>query len=238
MAHKNDCVVCGAPLAYLKESRLASCFYCKKAQETGALCAAGHYVCDSCHSLGANDLIEAFCLASDMTDPLEMARVLMRNPEVKMHGPEHHFLVPAVIIRAYYNALGTPAEAEGRIRKARQRADKVLGGFCGFYGDCGAAVGTGIAVSVITGATPLSKEEWRQSNLMTAKSLFTIANHGGPRCCKRNSFLAITEAVEFLKEQFGVSLKVNSGVACEFSPLNRECLKEECLFHEPETGSL
>lgn len=231
MDHKNDCLICGKPLTYLGESRSAECVYCKKTYMTDALCEAGHYVCDACHSAGADDLIEGFCLTSEMTDPVEMACLLMKSPQVKMHGPEHHFLVPAVFIRAYYNALGKPEEAEPGIRKARQRAEKVLGGFCGFYGDCGAAVGTGIAVSVITGSTPLSKKEWKQSNLVTARSLLNIANHGGPRCCKRNSFLAIVEAVKFLKEEFGVELEVKGDIACEFDALNRECLKEECPYY-------
>ena len=38
------------------------------------------------------------------------------------------------------------------------RATDIKGGFCGFYGNCGAAVGTGIYVSIITGATPLTRE--------------------------------------------------------------------------------
>jgi hypothetical protein len=231
--HKRDCVVCGKALTYPDSLQSVACWFCGKPFEVNALCETGHYVCDACHSMGANDVIERFCIITDMTDPLEMARTLMKSPQVKMHGPEHHFLVPAVLIAAYHNAVGKPAEKEGALKKARQRADKVPGGFCGFYGDCGAAVGTGIAVSVITGATPLSKMEWRQSNLMTAKSLLTIARHGGPRCCKRNSFLAIMEAVDFLGEEFGVTLSKNIE-KCRFSSLNRECLKEECIFHVDE----
>ena len=93
------------------------------------------------------------------------------------------------------------------------------------------AVGTGIFVSVVTGATPLSLEEWRLSNLMTAKSLYTIANAGGPRCCKRNSFLAIPEAVSFIKDQFGVDLShSSSALRCRFHRLNKECPQEECRF--------
>ncbi len=152
-----------------------------------------------------------------------------------MHGPEHHFLIPAVLLTAYYNTAEIEDEKKAAgLKKARERAEKVLGGFCGFYGDCGAAVGTGITVSVLTGSTPLSKQEWRLSNLMTAKSLFAIANHGGARCCKRNSFLAIAEAVTFLKEQFGVSLPVHDGLKCEFSALNKECLKKGCPFHDAD----
>ena len=234
--HKNNCAVCGKPIVYAETLRSATCSYCGRPFEANALCEAGHYVCDGCHSLRGNDLIEKYCLSVGTTNPLETALALMRSSRIKMHGPEHHFLVPAVILKAYYNALNIPAEAESALRKARQRSEKVLGGFCGFYGDCGAAVGTGIAVSVITGATPLSRKEWRQSNLMTAKSLLTIAHHGGPRCCKRNSFLAIREAVGFIEEELGVIL-TKGEPKCEFSHLNGECLEEDCLFYGGEGGT-
>lgn len=230
MEHKNHCVVCGADLIYPEETRHVECFYCGGPYEANALCAAGHFVCDKCHSLKGNDLIEQYCVKTTLKDPLEMARTLMKNPHIKMHGPEHHFLVPAVILKAFYRARGTDGEGDDKIRKARQRAENILGGFCGFYGDCGAAVGTGIAVSLITDSTPLSRQGWRQSNLMTAKSLFTIANHGGPRCCKRNSFLAIAEAVDFIKENFDVKVPLNRSLKCGFTSLNKECLKEECPF--------
>jgi hypothetical protein len=228
--HKSDCVVCGKELIYLEEERTAECSYCKESFRTNALCAGGHYVCDRCHGLKGNDLIETFCARTEMTDPLKMAVTLMGNPEIKMHGPEHHLLVPAVLLAAYYNMTARAGEKEEKIRKARQRAENVLGGFCGFYGDCGAAVGTGIFVSVLTGATPLSKKEWRQSNLMTARSLFSIANHGGPRCCKRNSFLAIREATGFVAEHFGVSLPGGEDLRCTFISFNKECLADECPF--------
>ena len=232
MIHKNNCFVCGKGLVYLNETENMECYYCKEPHATDARCAGGHYVCDRCHSLSGMDLIETYCMKAASQDPVEMAMDLMKNPQVKMHGPEHHFLVPAVLLTAYYNTLRIDEERRrAGLKKARERAEKVLGGFCGFYGDCGAAVGTGIMMSVLTGATPLSKQEWRLSNLMTAKSLFTIANHGGPRCCKRNSFLAIGEAVDFLKEHLGTTIPVNHAFMCEFSALNKECLTDECPFH-------
>ncbi|HVP15956.1 MAG TPA: DUF5714 domain-containing protein [candidate division Zixibacteria bacterium] len=178
-----------------------------------------------------NYLIENFCNTSKITDPLELALILMRNPKIKMHGPEHHFLVPAVLLAAYYNAKGDYTQKRLKIKEARSRSSKILGGFCGFYGDCGAAVGTGIFMSLITNSTPLSSREWRLSNLITAKSLLTIANHGGPRCCKRNTFLAINEAVNFLKENFDMRMEIDHNVICEFNDLNKECLKEKCPYY-------
>ena len=232
MEQKSGCLYCGKELLYLDRPESCVCIYCKGTFSTQARCVDNHFVCDACHSLSANDLIERFTNACVSKDPLEMAITLMKSPSVKMHGPEHHFLVPAVLLSAFYNVKGEPAEKAGSIAKARQRAEHVLGGFCGFYGDCGAAVGTGIFVSVMTGATPLSEESWMLANLMTARSLHTIALAGGPRCCKRNSFLALGEAVAFVKERFGVEMEADPvGARCAFSPLNKECRKANCRFY-------
>ena len=232
MEHKSGCLYCGKELLYLERPEELSCIYCKATFTTQARCVDSHFVCDACHSLPANDLIERHTIASVSKDPVEMALALMRSPSVKMHGPEHHFLVPAVLLSAFYNASGRPGEKEARIKKARQRAEHVLGGFCGFYGSCGAAVGTGIFVSVITDATPYSLGEWRQANLMTARSLLSIAEAGGPRCCKRDSFLAIREALVFVRDQFHVEMGNNAlGLRCEFHHMNKECKKAECRFY-------
>ena len=230
MSQRTGCMVCGKDLVYGAIEKLG-CFYCHKVYDTNAKCEDGHFVCDSCHSMAANELIETYCIASELEDPLELALNLMRSPQVKVHGPEHHFLVPAVLLAAYYNAKKDYQKKETKIKEARLRTSQILGGFCGFYGDCGAAVGTGIFVSLITNSTPLSTREWKLSNLMTAKSLFTIANHGGPRCCKRNTYLAINEAVHFLTENFGVSIKVNNNIRCEFTDMNKECLHKKCPFY-------
>ena len=161
-----------------------------------------------------------------------MAITLMKSPSVKMHGPEHHFLVPAVLLSAFYNVKGEPAEKAGRIAKARQRAEHVLGGFCGFYGNCGAAVGTGIFMSVMTGQHRCQRKNGGSPTSMCAQSLHTIADAGGPRCCKRNSFLAIQEALRFTKDRFGIEMDVDPGkVRCEFHHLNKECKKAECSFY-------
>ena len=106
----------------------------------------------------------------------------------------------------------------------------VKGGSCGLLGDCGAAVGAGIFISIITGATPLSREEWRMANLMTARALESIALHGGPRCCKRNTFLALKEAIRFLSKEIGIRLPEPGDIYCRYSEQNRECLKESCPF--------
>jgi hypothetical protein len=34
----------------------------------------------------------------------------MNSEQVPMHGPEHHFIVPAVLLAAYYNIKDDPEE--------------------------------------------------------------------------------------------------------------------------------
>ena len=229
--HKTGCLVCGGELVYHGTSESRECFYCKQSYESNSTCAAGHYVCDSCHSLSATELIRQFCSSSRLTDPLQIAVILMQHPAVKMHGPEHHFLVPAVLLAAYYNLKGDSARKKERIIEAEKRAKHILGGFCGSHGDCGAAVGTGIFLSLVTDATPLSVDSWRLSNMMTANALMSIALRGGPRCCKRNTYLAIMEAVQFLDKNLNAKIGIPSEIQCQFSPLNKECLKKECRFY-------
>jgi hypothetical protein len=174
-------------------------------------------------------LIENFCNNTESVDPIEIANFLMRNTIIKMHGPEHHYLVPAVMLSAYYNHTGTQHKKKAFLKVARKRAESVLGGFCGTHGNCGAAVGTGIFISIVTGNTPLAEKEWQLSNTVTGKSLLTIAEQGGPRCCKRDSYIAITVAIDFLEEQFNLSLPKNP-IICDFSEKNKQCKLHDCQY--------
>ena len=103
-----DCLICDNVLEYLPETTPHQCFYCSTEHMSNVECAAGHYVCDPCHALRPNDLIMEFCLHTKMNDPIELATLLMRNPKVNMHGPEHHFLVPAILLTTYYNTMNEP----------------------------------------------------------------------------------------------------------------------------------
>lgn len=229
MKYQKGCLLCGEDLVYLAQARLLTCVYCGKSFESNACCAQGHYVCDACHSLDANGLIEQYCLQTALTDPLEIAVNLMRHPSVAMHGPEHHFLVPAVLLTAYENQY-PGGNLAVKLKQARKRAEGVPGGSCGFCGNCGAAVGTGIFVSLLTGATPLAVEGWSLSNRMTAESLVSIADHGGPRCCKRDTYLSLRSAQAFLRQRLGVKLEMTAHIRCEFHALNKQCLGEACPF--------
>ena len=230
MKHSTGCQYCGEPLVYQSQAARQVCVYCGGTFLSEVSCSAGHFVCDRCHSSEPSDLIEKYCLQSTSKNPVEIANILMSHPSVSMHGPEHHFLVPAVLLTCY-NQVNPGGNLPKQLEQARKRAEGVPGGSCGFCGNCGAAVGTGIFISLITRTTPLSKEGWRLSNLVTAESLLSIAEHGGPRCCKRNTYLALQSADAFLQKEFGTTLEMPESIRCDFSPLNKECRKEACPFY-------
>ena len=64
---------------------------------------------------------------------------------------------------------------------------------------------------------------------MTAKSLEAIGEIGGPRCCKRDSFLSILAAVDFVKEHFGVEMEKPT-VTCTYAAQNNQCIGKRCPF--------
>ena len=84
-------------------------------------------------------------------------------------------------------------------------------------------------VSILTGANPLAGEEWGHANRMTSRSLAAVAEVGGPRCCKRNSYLTIMEAVKYVKEHFGVEMELGE-IKCVHIGKNNQCLGKNCPF--------
>ncbi len=225
---KSSCMVCGRPLVYFGRTESRVCSICGKEKPADAACEAGHFVCDDCHSAGAEAAI-ALLLNSRERDPVRLYIECCRLCSVHMHGPEHHCVVPCVLLTAYHNC-GGELELEDSLHEAWRRGKKVSGGACGFLGACGAAVGAGIYVSILTGATPLTADAWTLPQEMTMRCLGANVATGGPRCCKRTGRLAIEAAAKFTRERFGVELPV-SRPACEFSGMNKECLKERCPFY-------
>jgi hypothetical protein len=229
-AAETGCLVCGGDLVYLAESVRMTCALCGATHASAARCVAGHYACDACHASPAKDVIERTCAAAGEADPIALAVRLMRHPSVKMHGPEHHFLVPAVLLAAWSNARGEPGRRAARVAEARRRTEPLCGGFCGIQGACGAGIGTGTFVAIATGATPVKGPERGLSNRMTARALDVVSRTDGPRCCKRDSFLAILAAARFARAHLGVELPAR-GPTCEWSDANAECIGDACPFH-------
>lgn len=230
---KDECLICKDPLEYLEKDEVMECAICKKKEASKTRCVNGHYVCNECHTKGM-DKILGLCLDERSTDPVHIIRKMMEQPFCHMHGPEHHVMVGSALLTAYKNA-GGDIDLETALVEMQSRGKCVPGGVCGFWGACGAGISAGMFISIISGSTPLKEEPWGLSNKMTSRALDRIGSIGGPRCCKRDSYLAILAAVDFVEENFGVKMKTGRfycthlsknnqciGARCPFSPLNNE----------------
>lgn len=225
---KTGCVICGAPLRYLDKDQEMECFICHKKQSSRAECINGHYVCDECHMHGVDKIME-ICLAETSVSPVFILEKLMDESFCHMHGPEHHIMVGASLLTAYKNA-GGDIELKDALLEMYRRGKDIPGGICGYWGACGAGISTGIFVSIVTKATPLSMEEWSMANLMTSRALKSISENRGPRCCKRDSYLAVIEAVKFADEYLKIKMQMDE-VKCSRFMQNEQCIRELCPFY-------
>ena len=224
---KEECLICKAPLEYLEADETMECAICRKKENSKTRCVRGHYVCNECHTAGL-DSIMAVCLEETSKDPIEIIEKMMALPFCHMHGPEHHVMVGAALLTAYRNA-GGEIDLEPALREMMSRGKSVPGGACGFWGACGAGLSSGMFVSIISKSTPLAREPFALSHRMTAKSLEAIGEIGGPRCCKRDSYLSILSAIDFVKEHFGVEME-KPEIVCSHMSQNNQCIGKRCPF--------
>jgi hypothetical protein len=233
---KSDkCEICGKNLVYAAQPdklKVLICEFCGESFSTNIYCEDSHYICDKCHSKEPIEIIESICESTTIKDPFELADKIMKHPKFKMYGPEHHALTPAVILTVLRNNGIKKPNGEDisllDIKEAIRRASKIPGGWCGFYGSCGAGMGSGIAISIFTGATPSRSVPRTLANNMTSRALSKIADDL-EHCCKRSVKLTICETLEFLRENFGIVLDYKP-THCEFSRLNPKCETSNCLF--------
>ena len=222
-----ECLICKAKLEYLPKDTVMVCAICGKEELSKTRCVEGHYVCSDCHTSGLDSII-GLCRRETSKDPLEVLEKMMSMPFCHMHGPEHHVMVGAALLTAYRNA-GGEIDFENALLEMYRRGKAVPGGTCGFWGACGAGISAGQFVAIATGSTPLTVEPWSLSNEMTATALSNISRHGGPRCCKRDSYLAVLAAVDFAAKQLGVQLE-RSTPNCTRSHQNNQCIGIRCPF--------
>lgn len=220
------CLICGSELIYSNDApSKETCFYCGQQFEAYVKCSHGHFVCDNCHSLDILGKVEQLLTASNEKNPAALAQKVFELPGLNMHGPEYHSIVPAVLVAAWQNQSGK--RDAFKIKDAIRRGKDIKGGSCGVLGNCGSGTGAGIAVSIIEGATSMSRDERGAANRATAYALLEISKHGGPRCCKREAITSI--------ESFMQSTKYFNGMErveyiCKQYGKNKDCILQRCPY--------
>ena len=202
---KEECLICKAPLEYLKEDMEMEFELCHKKEKSKTRCVNRPYVCNECHIQGIDSLI-GICMEETSQNPAIILNKMMSQPFCHMHGPEHHIMVGMALLTAYKNS-GGDIDLEKTLVEMNSRGRSVPGGACGFWGACGAGISTGMFLSIVTGSTPLGKDNFGFSHRMTASALEAIGEIGGPRCCKRDSYLVILQAVDFVRENLGIHME-------------------------------
>lgn len=171
------------------------------------------------------------CMREASKNPIEIFKRIANQEFVRIHGPEHHILDGAVLLTAYYNAGGNINLSESLVELGK-RGMAMPGATCGLWGVCGAVNSIGAALSIIDGTGPLSADPaWGKHMMFTSKALAKLAEVGGPRCCKRDAFLSLQEAVEFVNANYDVTLE-KSAIGCSFSDKNEQCIKVRCPFYK------
>ena len=224
---KEECLICKAPLVYLKTNEIMECAICHKKENSKTRCVNGHYVCNECHTAGMDQIV-GLSLGEKSKDPIAITERMMEMPFCHMHGPEHHAMVGAALLTAYKNA-GGEVDLPQALAEMMNRGRQVPGGACGFWGACGAGISTGMFISIITDSSPLMQESFGLSNTMTSESLNKIGEIGGPRCCKRDSYLSLLTAIDFVRDKLGVEMD-KLEIVCSHSKDNNQCIGKRCPF--------
>lgn len=174
--------------------------------------------------------IVQLCMQMKSTDPVEIFRKVIGEDFMRMHGPEHHVLDGACILTAYKHAGGA-IDLENALAKLMNEGLRMPGAACGLWGVCGAVTSIGAALAIIDGTGPLSSDgSWGSHMLYTSAALKRMGEVNGPRCCKRDAYIAMSEAVRFINENDAVKLRETVPV-CGLSDKNAQCIRERCPYY-------
>lgn len=176
----------------------------------------------------ASRIIEA-CLKAKSKAPAEIFRDVIREDFMRMHGPEHHVLDGACVLTAYRNA-GGDIDLPTALGKLVNEGLRMPGAACGLWGVCGAVTSIGAALAIIDGTGPLSADgSWGKHMLYTSLALRRMGEVDGPRCCKRDAYIAMEAAVQFINENYPVKLEATE-IVCGLSAKNAQCIRARCPY--------
>ncbi|WP_432821070.1 DUF5714 domain-containing protein [Trichloromonas sp.] len=227
-SHSQHCMACGSALLYSDTPIITTCHLCGGSGCSLIRCPQGHYVCDSCHGQSVLALLPLAAERVRGEAPEDILEELFGVPKLPMHGPEHHSVAALALLLAA-RRQGRPLNAVA-VAETIRRAMIIPGGACGYLGSCGAGIALGVAVSMLTGATPLKGGERALANRASAAGL-VAAGDGGARCCKRALRNAVRAGREFLQQELGIELPAPAAeIHCRDKARNRECLGSGCPY--------
>lgn len=177
------------------------------------------------------NLIRESILQETSKNPIDIVKKIMQKEFVNIHGPEHHFLDGAAFLVSYKNAGGN-VDIEKALDKLKERTVKMPGAMCGHWGICGSTASIGATLSIIHQTGPLSNDDFYKDHMeYTSNAISKMSQIGGPRCCKRNAFLSLSEAIKFVERKYNIKMDLEA-IHCEFSSWNKQCIASRCPYHK------
>lgn len=164
-------------------------------------------------------------------NPIHIFKNIAKKEYMSIHGPEHHVLDGASLLMAYKNA-GGDIDIDSALEKLMEEGLRMPGAMCGLWGICGAITSIGVALAIIDGTGPLSTDgTWGNHMQFTADAIGELGKINGPRCCKRDAMVAFKNGIEYVNNQYGVTLEYEH-MQCEYSDKNEQCIRERCPYFE------
>lgn len=170
------------------------------------------------------------CIEIKSKDPIAIFNFMCNKDYIPMHGPEHHVLDGACLLTAFYNA-GGQIDIKKMLEKIMAEGMMMPIGTCGRWGVCGAVTSVGAALSLLDrNRQEAPAKLWGDRMNPTSNAVLRMSEIGGPRCCKRNGYIALTEAIRYINANFEIQLPEHD-IKCGFSSRNPQCLGEKCPYN-------
>lgn len=174
--------------------------------------------------------VSALCMGEISKNPIEIMCKLMDLEFCSIKGHEHHMMVGAALLTAYFNSLnkGNSTNAAMNLSEAFHKLESLseftVGGDCDYWNGCEIVSGVRAFWSVVSERNELTDK----LSMETSNAIGSVC---GSRCCKRSAYLAISKVVDFVKLHLQVEME-SEKFTCRYSGQNNNCLSEDCPYNE------
>jgi len=223
------CSICKGRICYKGYTFNAKCEFCGEQEDAYIICENDHYLCMDCASKEVMDKLYAIITEIKYENPLDVAEAIIAKCGISGHTP--HPITTASLLIGIKNTTGKITYEQ--VVEGVERSYEIPGGWCGYYGACGAAIAIGVSFSVMLNATPSDDNERSLANLATSAALAGVAQLGGPCCCIGSIRISLERGIELIKEHLDIVFpekqkRFSRCWACELQPT---CRKERCKYY-------
>lgn len=182
------------------------------------------------NTLDAYYVIKTKCKKYLGNNPIDLAVEIMNIPAIRMHGAEHHYLTPAVLLTVFYNLTNRVASKDEALEDLEHYILKNAPQSCSLEaGTCGAAIGSSLFFKkYLSNYFPADKLK-ELSDYVREKSIKEIDQIKLSRCCKRDTYISIIETSKVIRNELSLDIEL-SEPKCTFSNRNKTCGMEACPF--------